>query len=125
MNTKLQTPLRSTIKCKIHKYRRFSKRNKTFRTDIYYCANCSSHIPLNMLYGKLIECWRCGRAFNFLGNKNNTLPLKPECGCKNEDVINTSSSINDNPNTWMEERKELTRDEVLEDLLGMIEEENR
>lgn len=108
----------SSMKCKVHKYRRFSKRNKTFRTDIYYCSRCSSYIPLDMLYGKLIECWRCGNAFNFLGNKNNTLPMKPECGCKNKEVENITSDKEDL--SWMEERRQLTRDEILEDLLGSI-----
>ena len=108
-------------KCKVHKYRRFSKRNKTFRTDIYYCSRCSSYIPLDMLYGKQIECWRCGRVFNFLGNKNNTLPMKPECGCKNEATDEAKEvASNSRDLSWTEEKQQLTREEILEDLLGSI-----
>jgi hypothetical protein len=65
----------SSQRCKTHKYRSYSK-NSRFRSDIYYCINCSSYKPKTMIIGTHSLCWKCGN--EFIMNEH-TIQLKPHC----------------------------------------------
>ena len=74
-----------SLKCvRAHKYLRFSKKNKTYKTDRYFCADCGHNKKFSEMFGILTRCWNCERefSFNFTGSK---LMLKPVCNdCREE-----------------------------------------
>lgn len=76
--TKLTPTRKPSLKrrCSVHKYIRFSKRNKTYRTDIYYCTSCPHTITIDRIVGRKCICWECGKVFTVgIGD----FPMKPKC----------------------------------------------
>lgn len=75
---KLQGNRRIRKNCvSVHKYRRFSKKNKTYDLRYYFCADCGHKILLEQIYGVITECWKCGKAFSFYFMRK--LPIFPLC----------------------------------------------
>ncbi len=102
-------------KCKyVHKFRRFSKKNKTFLTDRYYCANCGHQVMAESIYGHQTICWRCGNTFNITMMK--VYPTCPDCTGKTNAKMKVQ--FKNEANDWMEdkEKKENILDEMLNEL---------
>lgn len=65
-----------------HKFRRFTKKNKTFLKDRYYCANCGFTVLIEKIYGWMTKCWGCGEEFNIVNTK-----VYPKCNkCLNREA---------------------------------------
>lgn len=75
---KLQKVRKIENKCTIHKYRRFSLKNKTFRTDCYYCANCGHKVKIEDIFGTKSICWECKKEFS-IGIHNQVYPKCEDC----------------------------------------------
>lgn len=82
--TKLAKVNRIENRCKsAHKYRRFTLKNKTYRTDRYFCADCGHNILIEKFFGIMTKCWRCNQAFSIKPERNGNLPIYPKCdNCK-------------------------------------------
>lgn len=65
-------------KCAIHMYRRFSLKNKTFRTDLYYCAKCGHKVKVELIFGTKCICWKCKKEFS-IGIHNQIYPKCEDC----------------------------------------------
>lgn len=65
-------------KCKgAHFFRRFTKKNKTFKTDRYYCKVCGFSVLLENSYGHQTICHGCGDVFSMWDLK--VYPKCPAC----------------------------------------------
>jgi len=69
----------------VHKFRRFSKKNKTFRTDSYYCSECGKRVLIVDVYGIKTLCWKCGRVFS-MNEKTKIFPTCGECESVSENI---------------------------------------
>jgi len=70
----------------IHKYRRFrvNPGDKESKRYFYRCVRCPhSTYSKEMILDRFAECWVCGGTFQIT---ENTLQLKPHCGCKNRKI---------------------------------------
>lgn len=98
----------------VHKFRRFTKKNKTFRTDLYFCALCGKSVEINKSFGLVTICWKCGNPFNM----NGTTPVYPKClACtgSNQEVV-TTKEHHPSDLSFMEET-EPTKQELIENTL--------
>jgi ribosomal protein L37AE/L43A len=90
---KVENPCKGNV----HRYRRFSKKNKTYRTDVYFCADCGNRIKLESIFGSLTRCWNCGKVFNFDFVR---LPIFPICeNCRKgvkEETVKPETELIDN-----------------------------
>lgn len=72
----------SPTRCKIHKYRRY-RRNPSEPKDkplTYHCINCTHYVRgREFILNRETLCWRCNTVFKI---NENTLQLKPLCGCQ-------------------------------------------
>lgn len=76
---KLQNQIVFGKKCKVHKFRRFSTNNKTYRTDLYYCAVCGHNVEIKRIFGKQSLCWKCGDAFSIPVGMTKLMPTCEKC----------------------------------------------
>lgn len=84
------------MKCQVHKYKRVKlDRNKN---PVYKCINCPHYIIEPLVLGREAICWVCGNVFTM---NQNSLLLKPHCGCKTklESVrVSQGAAMNDTKN---------------------------
>ncbi len=108
-------------RCKgIHKYRRFGKNNKTYRLDVYYCANCGHQVKIENIFGYNSLCWGCGKPFNIPAGMLKLMPTCPNCTSKDDKRIKHKIGIGQLD--WMEEPKvevSITADDLLREV-GLI-----
>lgn len=76
---KLQNQIVFGKKCKVHKFRRFSTNNKTYRTDLYYCEACGHNVEIARIFGKQCICWKCGNAFSIPAGMTKLFPTCKNC----------------------------------------------
>jgi hypothetical protein len=106
-----QTPIRD--RCKIaHKYRRFSKKNKTFHTDRYYCAHCGYQISIEDIFGKVCLCWSCNEPFEIGINQIKLFPRCYSCTHKNSSKVEIGDAKNLD---WMEDKEEKSIEQISEE----------
>jgi hypothetical protein len=110
---KLSRVKRITKLCSgIHKYRRFSKKNKTFRTDVYFCADCGNRVKLDAIFGTKTRCWGCNNVFNF---NFVSLPIFPLCDNCDKSKMKEKRTV--------EKEEEISGEEVLANMmkeLGLV-----
>lgn len=122
MTGKYSPTVKIVDRCKVHKYRRFAKTNKTYRLDIYYCVNCPSYVRIENILGHRSLCWRCGEAFT-IGHEKGT-PLKPTCNCDKrivKETIPENDSLEWLDSSLNSEASNQSRESIVEDLLSIIE----
>lgn len=119
---KLQKERTTDGKCKyVHKYMRFSGKNKTYRTDVYYCALCGHKVKIEEIFGKYTKCWHCNEPFNI---PVGMIKLKPTCHkCTSKDnkhktVVVPNNDWLDSGNTVEKGTTEtIDKDKFIEELL--------
>lgn len=101
-------------RCKgIHKYRRFSLKNKTYRTDCYYCSYCGHKVKIEDFFGYTTICWGCGDAFSVPAGQLKIFPKCSECLTGIPDKrLNTPELKQE----W--EKEKVSREEVLDEMLA-------
>ena len=105
-------------RCKaVHKYRRFSKGNKTYKLDVYYCANCGHQVKIVDIFGRYTICWSCEKPFSVGVRMLKLFPTCPDCTRKDgKRILNMKPDVD---LTWMEDKKEETSITV-DDLLREV-----
>lgn len=118
---KLARPRKINGKCLTHKYRRFSKKNKTYRTDRYYCANCGHQKLIVDIFGSECLCWGCDKIFNIKVGDTRLFPLCANClnkkHGKDVEVIKTLDA-QDISSDWIE--GETKKEDIFEEMLGEL-----
>lgn len=108
-------------RCKgIHKYRRFSKKNKTYKTDCYYCANCGHQVKIENFFGYTTICWGCGKPFSVPAGQLKIFPKCEVCSPSDNKKIAHIMSTPDLKQSWMEESE--AKDNVMKEMLDTLNE---
>lgn len=115
LQKKLQKERTIEGKCKyVHKYFRFAGHNKTYRTDVYYCALCGHKVKIEEIVGKFTTCWKCGQAFSV---PVAMLKLKPTCfDCTHKKAI---SYLKPEGTNWIEgqdKAEAIDKDDVIAEI---------